>query len=180
MNLTRLRSLEAGLNGQARKVYDCLPITTDVTLREMMSILAGIGQRPDIRVVEGCLNDFVERGLAVSRIQGRWQRKISTGSSVTEVVLDKNSAGVKYVDATTINVAVSPKLTPFEELAILEERLQAATKAIGSALQDLAEIAKDLAAASIHVADHIKAVEGKHAKLDALKAALRDLQLDDK
>ena len=99
VNLNKLRAKEQGLNGQAKKVYDVLQIQTSMTVQEVMQTMHGKGLSPEHRVVQGCLGELVDQGLARSPVQGRYQRVAPTPVAVPTQPRPDNIS--KEIDAST-------------------------------------------------------------------------------
>lgn len=74
MNLAKIRQLEQSLNGQARKVYEAIPIEAPIKFGDLMAKLTKSMGRPQTNVVEACAHKLVDLGLAKSTDDGRFQR----------------------------------------------------------------------------------------------------------
>lgn len=158
MNSAKLRSLEQGLNGQTRKVYEALPIESSATLDDIIRSCASHGARPDKRVVEACVLDLVDRGLARSN-GGQFQRVV---------------ARPVMVPTPEIPGPAEPErtLTPLEQLADIELRLKIIQKNL---VADLEALRGDLTTVAVIVEDQVKDVRKDLEKFDTLKNLLRDM-----
>jgi hypothetical protein len=122
VNLNKLRAKEQGLNGQARKVYDALQIQTSMTVREVMQGMYLKGFKPDHSIVQGCLAELVEQGLARSPLQGRYQRVAPTSA----VVSNSSVAQPIYKKLETT--------TPMGTIDVIKQKLICASDQIAEAV----------------------------------------------
>lgn len=171
MNPSRLKSLEAGLNGFSRNVYDMIPIQEGVNLRQVCQKLADKGKNNSIRIVESCLHDLAERGLCKEH-HGMYQRH-------EVIVLPKTKAPKEVAGDFMAEAMQGPKeivtSTPFDEIAGIEKELESVSELIATITLKLSGIRNSLAAAAVNIDDHVKNIRKDYAKLEALKQLLKDL-----
>lgn len=165
MNLNRLKRIEESLTGQARKVYEQIPVESNVSVKDVMDRLFEKGSRPERRVIEACLHDLDERGLIKQQSPGAYRRIPAIAATPLEVVnvvaLPQQSSALKR--------------TPLEELAEVERRLSSLVDGISAISRELSGVRDLAASAAINVDDHIQSVRKEYSKLDALKSLLKDL-----
>lgn len=64
MTPARQEALVQGLNGVARKVFDCVPIAETWRPLQVMGEMRRLtGSTPDVQIVSGCLTKLVDAGL---------------------------------------------------------------------------------------------------------------------
>lgn len=168
MNLNRLRRIEEGLTGQARKVYEQVPAESTVTVKDVMDRMFEKGSRPERRVVEACLHDLDERGLIKQQNPGSYRRIPVIAECSGPVVQAPNVIALPQQSG-------SQKRTPLEELAEVERRLLSLTESISIVSRELSGVRELAAAAAINIDDHIQTIRKEYSKLDALKSLLKDL-----
>lgn len=147
MNNARLRAIEEGQTGIAKKVLASVPIQEAWTARQIVSDIARSGSRPDPHIVEGCLNTLVDSGLVRERPRGYFQR-------------------IKPKEEEVVSIASTP--------AQPKEPVDPLTKLgnIASSLRTLADEIEDVA---LTIEERQTATTEEIAKLRQLKALLRDL-----
>lgn len=65
-----------GLNGIAKKVYDCVPIAEAWSSFQVMASMRNLtGSTPDSRIVSGCLTKLVDAGLVKKHGRDAYQRR---------------------------------------------------------------------------------------------------------
>jgi hypothetical protein len=75
LSASRARELEQALSGVERKVYEHLSVQSPMSSGEVVGqIRRATGSVTDIRIVDGCLENLVERGLA-KKSGGKYQRE---------------------------------------------------------------------------------------------------------
>lgn len=142
----RMRAIEEGQTGIAKKVLASVPIQETWTAHQIISDIARSGSRPDPHIVEGCLNTLCDSGLVRERPRGYFQR-------------------VKPKEEKVASIASAPQQKePIDPLAKLGN--------IASSLRTLADELEDVALAIEE--KHAGATE-ELAKLRQLKTLLRDL-----
>lgn len=169
--------MESALNGQARKVYDHLPILTSVSVTDLLIKMSGAGMRPERQIVEACLHNLVDRGLAKEQPSGRFRR-----IEVTKSLAAEPSASAPEPDGPPSDIPAvgqkdepRPVRNPFDEVADLERQLTAAISSVRAAADALEKVRDGVAAVAVNVEDYLQTVRRDHAKIEALKAMLRDV-----
>ena len=147
MNNARMRAIEEGQTGIAKKVLASVPIQEAWTARQIVSDIARSGSRPDPHIIEGCLNTLVDSGLVNERPRGYFQR-------------------IKPKEEKVVPIASAPAQPkePIDPLAKLGS--------IASSLRTLADEIEDVA---LTIEERQTATTEEIAKLRQLKALLRDL-----
>jgi len=148
MNSAKQKSIEEGLTGIAKKVYDTMPIGEEVKAHVVVAAIAKLGSRPDYQVVAGCMKSLAESGLV---------RKI------TDEVYLRLPPKPKLVRSDAAPIEPQP---PAEETT-LEKIARAATS--------LRETADELDAIALEAEEALKNASAENAKLVQLKALLKDL-----
>lgn len=154
MNAARLKQVENGLSGIARKVLEAVPIADQWQAHTIASeIKRATGSAPEIKIVNGCLESLKSSGLVREPTRGKWIR-VST----------KEHAGA------------DDEQTPAK---VVELRKQPAELTAREMLSQVAIAMMDLAAKVEDVANEIdkaeKRNEEKTAKLRQLQELLRGL-----
>lgn len=173
MNLSRMRSVVSGLNGQARKIYDRLPTDRSVDVSDMMSILGDCGMRPGRNVVEGVLNHLWDSGLVERSSTGRFLRRVPSGGSAESTKPALSVVPTESAPAAP-DLPKAPR-TPLDDLAEIETRIGAAVDLVGGLGKMLDGIREAVAAAAVNVQDHVDSIRKEQSKLDALRSLLKDI-----
>ena len=147
MNSARMRAIEEGQTGIAKKVLSSVPIQESWTARQIISDIARSGSRPDPHIVEGCLSTLCDSGLVRERPRGYFQR-------------------IKPKEKKVVSIAAAPAQPkePVDPLTKLSN--------IASSLRTLADEIEDVA---LTIEERQTATTEEIAKLRQLKALLRDL-----
>lgn len=74
MNNARIRALESGLNGSAKRVYAAVPMVEAWTPQQICADLARQQTPIERRIVDGCLAHLCELGLVRKPNHGQFQR----------------------------------------------------------------------------------------------------------
>jgi len=74
MNNTRLKAIEDGQTGIAKKVLSVVPLTEAWTMKQIVMEIARVGSCPDPRIVEGCLSTLKDAGLIKEPKRGEFIR----------------------------------------------------------------------------------------------------------
>lgn len=171
MNLSRLRSLEDGLTGQSRKVYEVLETGYGHTVKSVMDRLAERGMRPERAVVERCLHEQVDRGL-VKESDGTFRRVQAEKPKIAAV---PTSSPPSEPTPTAAPVVPEKPLTSLDELAAIDERLAAIFANLNAAARELQTVRESIAAAAVRIEENAQRVRNDYAKLESLKTLLRGL-----
>lgn len=160
MNNARMKALENGLNGLAKKVYAVIPIQTAIAMHEIIRLLSAHG-RPEYRVVQGCIGALIEKGLVYGVGEDRFQRvapKVAQAPHAPDVSEDE---GPRVA-------APSSEVNPLERLAAIEGRFRVL-------IADLTALTGELGTAAIEVEGYIQRVKNDNAKVAQLKELLKSL-----
>lgn len=163
-----------GLNGVAKKVYECVPIAEAWTSVQVMGAMRNLtGSTPDAQIVSGCLTRLVDGGLIKRIARDQYQRvpvqqkpqpeepKMAHARNGNPITLSS-----KLREATKMSelpVCVDPP-NPIELLAELSRSAEA-----------MAEGLMDLTARINEVAQLVGQERASSEKVRRLKALLDDL-----
>lgn len=157
-----------GLNGVAKKVYDCVPITEAWTSVQVMGAMRNLtGSTPDAQIVSGCLTRLVDGGLIKRDSRDRYQRVPVQQKPKPE---EPKMAQVRTVEppiARRLDLTIqvdSP--SPMDLLVDLAGRAS-------EMAADLKQLSAQLAEVAISVGEEREAAE----KLRQLKDLLKDLKV---
>lgn len=154
MNAARLKQVENGLSGIARKVLEAVPIADQWPAHTIANeIKRATGSAPEIKIVNGCLESLRSSGLVREPTRGKWIR-VSTKEHADA---DDDPAPAKVVELRK----QQPEQTAREMLS-----------QVAIAMMDLAAKVEDVAN-EIDKAE--KRNEEKTAKLRQLQELLRGL-----
>ena len=154
MNAARLKQVENGLSGIARKVLEAVPIADQWPAHTIANeIKRATGSAPEIKIVNGCLESLKSSGLVREPTRGKWIRV----SMKDHADADEMPAPVKVVELRK----QQPEQTAREMLS-----------QVAIAMMDLAAKVEDVAS-EIDKAE--KRNEEKTAKLRQLQELLRGL-----
>lgn len=157
MNSARLRSVEDGLTGIAKKVLAALAFAEFKTQHEIGAELARQGQRADRNIISGCLQSLARSGL-VREWEGRYKR-------------------IQFEDKKPMNSVVAMPHTSRQK----QEQKQDEPKALdlpermAKAATSLRNVANEIDAIAVAMLDREQAQAGEVAKLAQLKALLSSI-----
>ncbi len=152
----RHQSIERGLTGIARKVFEVVPMQEMWPISQIVSEMARIHQsRPDARVVHGCLDSLIGSGL-VRMSQGRYCRTVSFEQQEEPIMA--NSPPPARVLAED----------PISKLGRLAESMR-------ELAQQATATADAIDAAAIEVDEAIRNAQKGDAQLNQLRALLKNL-----
>lgn len=158
MSAKNLRSIEDGLNGIAKKVLSVVPIREAWSIDQIVAeMFRQTRSTPDKNVVQGCLEHFVDVGIA-KRIGALFQR-------------------VEIKEKRQITVPVSrdaPAPSPAHEGNKPEEP-QPPVDRLGSIAAQLRGIASQIEDVALDVASKSSDTDKEAEKLRTLKKLLKDL-----
>lgn len=161
MNAARMRALEEGLNGTARKVLAALELGQAFTAQQVIGrMIANGAGKPELHAVQGSLKHLAEIGLAQDEGAGFFMR----AEPRNVVRIQKAQGQTQEEEAAPAPTAP----TPMERLAAVSAR----AREIAGQLNALADEA-DLAA--IEVDDHIKRAGKDSASLRQLRELLKGI-----
>lgn len=165
MSQKNLRATLEGTHGMDRKVYESMPQDKTFRSHELVTIMAkGTGSRPDVAIVESCLDRLVEKGLATEQGKGIFKRIGFKPAFVTPLpepalVFDRSPAPPPPAPGGA---------SPLDRLADLEKT----TRDLAGKLSD---VASSLGAVALDVQQFVETSKREAAKPTKSKALLREL-----
>jgi hypothetical protein len=118
MNNSRLKAIEDGQTGIAKKVLAAVPAIEAWTHRQIVMEIARTGSCPDPRIVEGCLRSLGDAGLIKETKTGGWIRVMPKDSP------EKEPAAAVVPAATKPAFTLVEPSRPFDRMAALAERMR--------------------------------------------------------
>lgn len=164
VNNAKLKSVESGLTGMAKKVLDSVPIAEAWTRQQISQELARKGSNPESRVVGGCLDSLVASGLVREPRPGNFVRAPEKPRIVEDESKEQAVAG-KWMDRLK-EVKQSNSADPMTELAELAGEL----RAMANAATKMATRIEDVALAA---ESRVQQINADSAKLKQLQELLR-------
>ncbi len=132
----RARALESGLTSGARKVLDAVPIVEQWTPAQIQAHVARAGSAIERRVVDGCLMQIVDAGLAKMPRPGYYQRVPARAEPPIDNTKAPNNETYVCSVAGTLEVANSG----LDSFARLAQRLREASQAMASLATEIEEL----------------------------------------
>lgn len=160
MSTARLKSIEDGLTGIARKTLGALAFAHFKTTHEIGAELARQGHRADRNIISGCLQSLTKSGL-VREWEGRYKR-------------------IQFEDKKPMNSVVQlpqtarPKVEPERQEATDAKVLDLPERMAGAA-NSLRAVAAEMDSIAVAMIDREQAQAGEVAKLMQLKALLASI-----
>lgn len=161
MNNVRLKSMEAGLNGAFRKVYEVIPISGVIGLPDIMRTLRERGQSIDHGIVKAGIGELLEKGL-IRSVSDKYQRI----APKPVVVRDAPEKSVEPTVAT--EQEPERPCNPIERMSLIEAQI----KGVAETLQ---KIAKDVADTAIDAELFVERIKNDNSKVQQLKELLKSL-----
>ncbi|WEW97715.1 hypothetical protein P3T65_26380 [Pseudomonas nitroreducens] len=167
MTPARQESLVQGLNGVARKVFDCIPIAEAWKPFQVMAAMRRLtGSTPDAQIVSGCLTKLVDSGLIKKCGRDAYQRR-----AVEQKQKPQEQKMTAVAAKPAQQVEAKPAASPLDLIGELASDIAAA----GESLKRLAKRAEDVAL----MVEQDREVNAKAmAGYRQLKSLLKDLQGD--
>lgn len=163
LSASRAKELEAGMTGVERKVYEALMFDVPLAIRDVCSALTRAhGSSPALNIVQGCLHNLCDRGLAKRSGDG-------AGVFVRERVKEKPALKLAAVPGGVIEVDSLPHATT-RIAETLMERHRRLTNEILERLGQLEECAKA-------TEDERERDRARLAKAEQLATALENFRL---
>lgn len=167
MTPARQESLVQGLNGVARKVFDCVPVAEQWTAFQVMGAMRNqTGSTPDSRIVAGCLTKLVDSGLIKKRGRDAYQR-----CAVEQKQKPQEQKMIVPATKPAPQAVAKPSASPLDLIGELASDIAAA----GESLKRLAKRAEEVA---LMVEQDREANASAMEGYRRLKAVLKDLQGD--
>lgn len=161
MNNVRLKSMEEGLNGAARKVYDMIPITGVISIPDIIRSARERGQTIEHSIVKGVIANLLDKGL-IRSVSDKYQR-----IAPKPVVVRDNTEKPMNPPATQEREPERP-CDPIGRMALIEAQLK-------EVAQTLQKIAKDVADTALDVEAFVERIRTDNAKVSQLKELLKSL-----
>lgn len=172
MNELKLRKIEEGLSGIAKKVLDATPISEAWTRAKICQEMARLGHKPDARVVDGCLESLKSSGLVKEPIVGNWIRVTAKPKPDIEVeilrasdIWEQRMAQAKKQDAKQ----ESKPMDPLEQIGHI-------AKALRSMAEKATSLATEIEEVGLEAEARLAKVNEDTDKLRQLQALLKSLQ----
>jgi len=156
MNQAKLKAVEQGLNGVAKKVLDALAYAEPRTPHEIGAELRRSGTAPDSRIISGCLLSLMSRGLV---------REPRPGYYLRIQVMNERAPKPDDHETAEASPPAAPVEPPKPELA---ERMAIVAGALREAANEIDHIA-------VAMLDRDQAKAAEFAKLAQLKALLASI-----
>ncbi|MCU9947522.1 hypothetical protein [Pseudomonas sp. PDM13] len=162
-----------GLNGVAKKVYDCVPIVEAWTSFQVMGAMRSLtGSTPDTQIVSGCLTRLVDCGLVKRVSRDQYQRvPVQQKPKPEEPKMSQVRIGTPPTAVTPtirhaeiLDMTVRP--TPMDLLATL-------ARSASKMAEDLKQLSARIEEVALEVGEEREAAE----KMRQLKDLLKDLKV---
>lgn len=157
MNQQKFDQIYRGLSEQAKKVYECIPISESWSPAQIMSELhrrsISLG---DFRVVMGCVNLMLDSGIVLEAPRGSFKR---------ETIRPKQEPKNQFINPkkeTLVKQPTTPEaIGPLDRLSAFASRLR--------------DLATDMENAAIELASQAERNDAETAKMRQLQALLKSL-----
>ncbi len=157
MNQQKFDQVHRGLSEQAKKVYDCIPISESWTPAQIMGELhrrsVSLG---DFRVVMGCVNLMLDAGIVVEASRGLFKRETIRPKQEQKEQVTKPKKEIEVKQQTPVAA-----ISPLDRLSSIASRLR--------------DLATDMENAAIELAGEAEKNEAETAKMRQLQAILKSL-----
>lgn len=163
MNNVRLKSMEEGLNGAFRKVYDAIPISGLVGISDIIRIVRSNGQNIEHGTVKAGLGELLDKGL-IRSVSDKYQRI----PPKPVVVRDSGETQAHLPAPEDKEHRVERPCNPIERMSLIEAQI----KDISDMLQ---KVAKDVADTAIDAEMFVERIKTDNAKVSQLKELLKSL-----
>ncbi len=165
MNQQRFESMYRGMTAQAKKVYDCIPISDPWTPSQIMQELHRKNiSMSDMRVVLGCVNSLIDCGVVIEVSKGLFKREVirpkcEPKQQVIEIIETTKEEEVKQ--PAPVPVKPTPAISPISLLGSLSSRLRA--------------FADEMDGVAMVLAEKSEKEEAETSKMRQLQALLKSL-----
>jgi hypothetical protein len=161
MNQSKFESVFRGMTMQAKKVYECVPISESWTPAQIMGELHRRNvSMSDKHVVMGCLNSMIDSGIVNEVSRGEFKREAIRPKCDVKVFVSQVIEPIQEPEVKKPNPAPAPVPTP----------------APGNPLDLLGEFAQRLRALADDAERIAMAIASQAEKNDAETAKMRQLQ----
>lgn len=161
MNNVRLKSMEEGLNGAFRKVYDVIPISGVISLPDIIQALRAHGQRIDHGVAKAAIGELLDKGL-IRSVSDKYQR-IAPKPVVVKDVSEKPIEPPSAKDPEP-----ERPCNPIERMSRIEAHIK-------EVVESLEKIAKEVADTAIDAEMFVERIKNDNTKVQQLKELLKSL-----
>lgn len=165
MNNARYASIERGLTGVARKVFEVIPYGTPWSTQQIASELARLGSHVDFKVVSGCLNSLHEQGMVREQGNGIWLR--TAAPQMPQLVKPEKKEEPMVAKVAEVATVAAPA-DPMDKLA----RIAAEARTLAAAATSIANLIEEVA---IETESRIEKVQADTSKLRQLQELLKSL-----
>lgn len=173
MNTAKLRATEAALTGMVKKV---LGFVSTEEVRSIAQVCGAMhnetGSRPDQRVVSGCLNTLVERGMVKEPQKGHFLRIADEKKPEPKVLPEPASAVIRMMPALQVS-------TPAHDFGLQDgdamDRLAGIAKRLGGIADVVRNLVSDLEDVALDVETKMHKINTDTAKLRQLQELLKSL-----
>jgi len=164
MNNVRMKSMEAGLNGAFRKVYEVIPISGVIGLPDIMRALRERGQSIDHGIAKAGIGELLEKGL-IRSVSDKYQRI----APKPVVVKDAPERSIDPPDTKELK-GLEPErpCNPIERMSLIEAQLK-------GVVETVQKIAKDVADTAIDAEMFVERIKNDNSKVQQLKELLKSL-----
>lgn len=162
MNESRMQELERGLNNQAQKVLDVVPIEEPWEAKKIQLELARLNKHTERRVIDGCLVHLISMSLVKEPKPGHFQRVASKPKV-------EAASPIKVVPALQPPRAVAPSPVAPEPL----DEFGACAVALRQLSIDASKLADRIEAAALAAEDRVQVHLADSTKLRQLQALLK-------
>lgn len=159
MNNAKLKAIEEGQTGIARKVLSVIPLAEAWNIHQIVTELARVGSKPDWRIVDGCLMSLTDAGLI----------KEGPRKSFTRVLIkDEPAPAPKPEKAPTPIFKLVESKRPFDRMAALAQRMREKANEFSAMAAEAEELA-------LAFEEEVTKASKDGAKLKQLQELLRGL-----
>lgn len=170
MNQAKFESAHRGFSAQAKKIYDCIPISEAWSPSQIMQELHRRNiSMSDMRVVMGCMNTMIDSGCIVESPKGMFSRAeirqakiVKTPVLVAVKTIEEPPMKPMLATSSPLVSTDKPQTTgPIERLSALAARLR--------------DLATDMETTALELAEQAEKNDTDTAKMRQLQALLKSL-----
>lgn len=167
MNNARMRAIENGLNGLAKKVYAIIPVDQPVSVSDIIRLCAEKGSKIDHRVGQGCIATLIDKGLVRGAERDTFQR-VPPKPVIVRPGKDEPSDPADAATPAPADDQAAKDASPLERLAALEGKVRTVST-------ELTALAHELGNVAVDVEEFVERVKTDNAKVAQLKELLKSL-----
>ena len=158
MNATRIRAIEDGQSGTAKKVLAAVPIKEDWTIHQIGAEMRRLGWAPNVDVIERCLMHFIEQKI-VRKVQPDTYQRTKVAPPRPEPMLTREPVADPPVTPLPVAAAPAPQ-DPFDRAAALVEKMD-------GLLREFSEV-------TLAMQERVEQARAESAKFRRLQELLRE------